>query len=180
MAPGRTRDAVLAFLATSEALPVEARVAAFDNDGTLWCEKPTYVQFDFFEDALRRRAEADPALRERPELAAVLDLDMAAIGELGLERVALALVELFAGIEPEVFTAVARDFMARARHRNPRRPGPGDEVPAHARAARRAAAARLHHLPGVRRRHRVRAGGQPGPVRRRRRSSWWEPRSATS
>ena len=115
--PGPTRDSVVAFLAAAEALPVEARVAAFDNDGTLWCEKPTYVQFDFFEDALRRRAEADPALLERPELAAVLDLDMAAIGELGLTRVALALVELFAGIEPEVFTAAVRDFFARARHR---------------------------------------------------------------
>jgi phosphoserine phosphatase len=42
---------------------------------------------------------------------------MAAIGELGLERVALALVELFAGIEPEVFTAEVRAFIARARHR---------------------------------------------------------------
>jgi phosphoserine phosphatase len=122
--PGRTRDAVVAFLATAEALPVEARVAAFDNDGTLWCEKPTYVQFDFFEDALRRRAEDDPALRERPELAAVLDLDMAAIGEIGLERVALALAELFAGIEPEAFTAAARDFTARARHRTLGVPAP--------------------------------------------------------
>jgi phosphoserine phosphatase len=115
--PGRTRDAILAFLAAAEDLPVEARVAAFDNDGTLWCEKPTYVQFDFFEDALRRRAGEDPSMRERPELAAVLDLDMAAIGELGLERVALALAGLFAGIEPEAFTAAARDFLARARHR---------------------------------------------------------------
>ncbi len=115
--PGPTRDAVVGFLAASESLPVETRVAAFDNDGTLWCEKPTYVQFDFFEDALRRRAEADPTLRARPELAAVLDLDMAAIGELGLERVALALAGLFAGIEPDAFTAAARDFAARARHR---------------------------------------------------------------
>jgi phosphoserine phosphatase len=123
--PGRTRDAVVAFLAAAEALPVEARVAAFDNDGTLWCEKPTYVQFDFFEDALRRRAEADPELRERPELAAVLNLDMAAIGELGLERVALALVDLFAGIEPAVFAAAVRDFMARARHRTLGVPAPG-------------------------------------------------------
>src|SRR5512137_283213 len=109
--PSRTRDAVVAFLSAAEALPVEARVAAFDNDGTLWCEKPTYVQFDFFEDALRRRADADPSLRERPELAAVLDLDMAAIGEIGLERVALALSGLFAGMEPEAFTAEARDFV---------------------------------------------------------------------
>jgi phosphoserine phosphatase len=115
--PGRTRDAVVAFLDAAEALPVEARVAAFDNDGTLWCEKPTYVQFDFFEDALRRRAEEDPTLRERPELAAVLDLDMATIGELGMERVALALAELFAGIGPEAFAAEVREFIARARHR---------------------------------------------------------------
>ena len=122
--PGRTRDALVAFLEATEALPVEARVAAFDNDGTLWCEKPTYVQFDFFEDALRRRAEREPGLRERPELAAVLDLDMAAIGEIGLERVALALAGLFAGIEPEAFTAAARDFMARARHRTLRVPTP--------------------------------------------------------
>ena len=34
-------------------LPVGARVACFDNDGTLWCERPSYVQFDFFVDALR-------------------------------------------------------------------------------------------------------------------------------
>jgi phosphoserine phosphatase len=115
--PGRTRDAIVAFLAATEALPREARVAAFDNDGTLWCEKPTYVQFDFFEDALRHRAEADPTLRERPELAAVLDLDMAAMSEIGMERIALALAGLFAGMEPEAFTAAARDFMRRARHR---------------------------------------------------------------
>ena len=67
--PGRTRDAVVAFLEAAGALPVEARVAAFDADGTLWCEKPTYVQFDFFEDAVRRRAKEDPSLLERPELA---------------------------------------------------------------------------------------------------------------
>ena len=115
--PGRTRDAIVAFLAAAESLPVEARVAAFDNDGTLWCEKPTFVQFDFFEDALRRRAEKDPALLERPEFRAVLNLDMAAIGELGLERVALAVVGLFAGIEPATFTAAAHEFATRTRHR---------------------------------------------------------------
>jgi len=114
---GPTRDAIVAFLDAADALPVAARVAAFDNDGTLWCEKPTFVQFDFFEDALRTAARADPALRDRPEFAAVLAVDWVAIGDLGLERVALALAELFAGMEPETFTAHAREFMARATHR---------------------------------------------------------------
>ena len=41
--PGPTRDALLSFLQASEDVPVEQRVAYFDNDGTLWCERPTYV-----------------------------------------------------------------------------------------------------------------------------------------
>ena len=48
--PGATRDSLLGFLDASSSLPRAARVAAFDNDGTLWCEKPTYLQFDFFAD----------------------------------------------------------------------------------------------------------------------------------
>ena len=114
---GRTRDALVAFLDAAEQLPVEQRVAAFDNDGTLWCERPTYAQFDFFVSELAARAAADPSLGDRPEFAAVLSGDSAAIGQLGVPRVAMALAELFAGIEPEAFTAKARAFMADARHR---------------------------------------------------------------
>ena len=33
----------------------EARVAVFDNDGTLWCEKPMYIQLDFLVRRLARR-----------------------------------------------------------------------------------------------------------------------------
>jgi hypothetical protein len=52
--PGSTRDALEAFLAAAEEVPVVDRVAYFDNDGTLWCERPSYVQLDFFLDALRK------------------------------------------------------------------------------------------------------------------------------
>ena len=115
--PGPTRDSVTGFLTAAEDLPVEQRVAAFDNDGTLWCERPTYVQYDFLEDALRAAVAADPAVGERPEYAAVLSSDAAAMGELGLERIAMSLVELFVGLTPEEFTGRVRDFMAGARHR---------------------------------------------------------------
>ena len=114
---GDTRDALLGFLDASASVPVDQRVAAFDNDGTLWCEKPTYVQYDFMEDALRSAAAADPTLREQAEYAAILDGDQAAMGELGLERIAGTLAALFAGERPEEFTARVREFMARARHR---------------------------------------------------------------
>lgn len=114
--PGPTRDAILAFIDGAADVPADQRVAYVDNDGTMWCEKPTYVQYDFFLDALRARAEEDPSLARRPELAAVLDGDQAAIGELGLARVAGALAALFDGQTPAQFGAAVTDFLARYRH----------------------------------------------------------------
>lgn len=114
--PGRTRDALLEFLARSHSVPVADRVAYLDNDGTLWCERPTYVQYEFYLDALRRRVAEDPAVGERPEFAALLGGDRAAIGAFGLERIALALASLFEGLTPEAFAALVREFVATATH----------------------------------------------------------------
>jgi phosphoserine phosphatase len=114
---GATREALIAFLDRSTVVPVDDRVAYVDNDGTTWCEKPTYVQFDFFVDALGQRVTENPALRDRPELAAVLDGDMAAIGEIGLAKVAGALAALFDGQTPEQFGGAVDDFLDRYRHR---------------------------------------------------------------
>jgi haloacid dehalogenase-like hydrolase len=119
---GDTRDAVVDFLDAAADVPVEQRVACLDNDGTLWCERPTYVQFDFLVDALRSAVHADASLAETPEFAALLSGDQTAIGEIGLERIALALTGLFRGIAPEEFTARVREFMSRATH--PRIGGP--------------------------------------------------------
>jgi phosphoserine phosphatase len=114
--PGATRDAILGYLDGVGDIPVEDRVAYFDNDGTLWCERPSYVQFDFFVDELRRRSAEDPSVAERPEFDAVLRADTVAMGELGLERVALALAGMFDGMTPEEFAESVDGFAARYRH----------------------------------------------------------------
>ena len=49
----------------SRPVPVEDRLAVFDNDGTLWCEKPMPIQLDFILRRFVEMAESDPALRER-------------------------------------------------------------------------------------------------------------------
>ncbi len=114
--PGTARDAVLGFLKNAEQAHPRDRIAIFDNDGTLWCEKPTYPQVHFFVAELRSAAAARPELAERHEYRAVLDGDRAAMGEFGLERVAMALVDLFADITPEEFNARVERFFAEARH----------------------------------------------------------------
>ncbi len=115
--PGATRDAVVEFLDASASAPVAEHVAAFDNDGTLWCEKPTYLQADFFAAELAAAAAEDPTLHDRLEFAAVLDADEAAMADFGLPRIGLALAELFAGWTPERFTDAVRAFVDGAAHR---------------------------------------------------------------
>ena len=61
-----TRQTILDFVAavTNDAsptyVPPPERIAVFDNDGTLWCEKPMYIQFDYFLRKLAGQAEQDP------------------------------------------------------------------------------------------------------------------------
>jgi phosphoserine phosphatase len=113
---------VLDFLDGAASLPLAERVAAVDNDGTLWCERPRYIQYEFFVDALRRRTRAAPSLAARPELAAVLDGDQAAMQSFGLPRLAMALAGLFEGLTPDEYTSEVVRFMERAHHHRFARP----------------------------------------------------------
>ena len=113
---GESRETILRFLRESEEIAPENRVAVFDNDGTLWCEKPNYPQLVFFVDALHRAVEDRPQLAEQPEYRAILEQDKAAVAELGLERVAVALVDLYSGISPEEFSRAVREWFGRALH----------------------------------------------------------------
>ncbi|MHA7662299.1 HAD family hydrolase [Mycolicibacterium sp. HS_4_1] len=54
----------------------EDRVAVFDNDGTLWCEKPAYIQLDFLMRRLAAQAAVDPALAARQPYAAAASGDL--------------------------------------------------------------------------------------------------------
>jgi phosphoglycolate phosphatase-like HAD superfamily hydrolase len=66
---GPTRSAIVDFVgrvttAGPDFVAPEARIAVFDNDGTLWCEKPMYIQLDFLLRRFKEQAEADPSLRD--------------------------------------------------------------------------------------------------------------------
>lgn len=74
---GPTRSAIVEFVGRvtteggSDYVAPESRIAVFDNDGTLWCEKPMYIQLDFIIRRLAETAAADPSLaREEPYRAA--------------------------------------------------------------------------------------------------------------
>ena len=87
------RTAIVEFVErAANEVPPGDRLAVFDNDGTLWCERPTYVQELFLKERLASR----PELVEKGLVQAVLELD--------------------AGITPEEFTTSVEDWFATARH----------------------------------------------------------------
>ncbi len=60
-------------------VPVPARIATFDNDGTLWCEQPLQVQVFFALDRLKGLAAKDPTMKDRQPYKAFLEHDLKTI-----------------------------------------------------------------------------------------------------
>ena len=72
-----TRQAIVDFVAAvtdedgPDHVPAVERIATFDNDGTLWAEKPMPIQLDFTLHRLAAMAAVDAGLRaEQPGRAA--------------------------------------------------------------------------------------------------------------
>ena len=79
---GVTKSAIVDFVTRAAALVApEERVAVFDNDGTLWVEKPAYVQLDFLVRRLAEQAAADPSLANRQPYQAAAAGDLAWFGD---------------------------------------------------------------------------------------------------
>ena len=110
----------------SDPVPVEERVAVFDNDGTLWCEKPMPIQLDFILRRLVEMAEADPtcatASRGRPPTSATTPGSRRCMAEhyagddTNVKTLAGGILAAFAGISVDEFEAQADAFLRSAQH----------------------------------------------------------------
>jgi FMN phosphatase YigB (HAD superfamily) len=109
-----------------DGVPVEQRVAVFDNDGTLWCEQPMPIQLDFILRRFAEMAAAQPELRGRQPWKAVVERDHAWFGALMAEHYAgddtnvrtlgAGVLAAYAGISVEDFEAQADAFLRTAQH----------------------------------------------------------------
>ena len=128
---GRAKQAIVDFVGRiggegAGPVPVEERVAVFDNDGTLWCEKPLPIQADFILRRLHEMAEADAALRDRQPWKAAYERDYSWLGQVMSEhyegddtnvRILLGgVIAAHAGISVEEFEEQAGSFLRTAQH----------------------------------------------------------------
>lgn len=110
----------------------EDRVAVFDNDGTLWCEKPMYIQLDFLLRRFKEQAEADPSLREKQPYQAAYTGDLQWLGaavakhyqgdDSDLKPLLAATLTAHQAITVEEHAARVAAFFGQAQHPTLRRP----------------------------------------------------------
>ncbi|OMB95408.1 acid phosphatase [Mycobacterium sp. NS-7484] len=130
---GPTKSAVVAFVERAvRDLAPEDRVAVFDNDGTLWVEKPAYIQLDFLVRRLAEQAAADAELAARQPYRAATAGDLAWFGDAvtkhyngddsGLKVLAAGILSAYAGLPVEDHAERVKAFFAATEHPTLNRP----------------------------------------------------------
>lgn len=125
-----TRAAIVDFVERvtrgPDAVPERERVAVFDNDGTLWTEKPMPTQLHYIVQQWKAQAEADPSLAERQPYKAAVTGDYAWLGgavdkhyegdDSDLKLLIGSLVGVTAGMSVEDYAASVSEFYETAKH----------------------------------------------------------------
>ena len=103
-------------------VPAAERIATFDNDGTLWCEQPMYVQLAFALERVKAEAPNHPEWKTTEPFKSVLADDMKGVmasGEHGLLELVMA---THTGITVEEFNQISKYWLTQSRHPKFNRP----------------------------------------------------------
>jgi haloacid dehalogenase-like hydrolase len=127
-----TRAAILDFVArvTAEGgpgyVPPPERIATFDNDGTLWCEKPMPIELGFILKRLAEMAEEDESLRAKQPWQAAHEQDHEWLGgaitkhyhgdDSDLKVLMGGILQAFAGKSVEEYAGAADAFLRGGKH----------------------------------------------------------------
>jgi phosphoglycolate phosphatase-like HAD superfamily hydrolase len=125
---GASKQSILNFVAavtkegSSDFVPVAQRIATFDNDGTLWCEQPMYVQLAFALERVKALSNQHPEWKTKQPFRAVLDNDITALAKSGEKGLLELVMATHAGMTTEQFATIASDWIKTARHPRFKRP----------------------------------------------------------
>jgi phosphoglycolate phosphatase-like HAD superfamily hydrolase len=129
---GAAKEAILRFVrattvqSSPDFVPQEARIAAFDQDGTLWVEHPMYTQVIYCLGRVPAVVAQRPELRDAEPFKTVLSGNREAIARLPMKGLEEVLAATLTGMTVDQFGAEAKAWIERARH--PRWDGPYTEL----------------------------------------------------
>jgi hypothetical protein len=97
-------------------VPPPERIAAFDNDGTLWSEQPMYFQLFFALDRVKEMAPQHPEWKNKEPFASLLKGDVEAALAGGDKAILEIVMATHAGMTTTEFEKIVKDWIATARH----------------------------------------------------------------
>ena len=119
---GKTKQSVVEFVQNAttpgspDFVPPAERIATFDNDGTLWAEKPMYVQLLFALDRVKELAPQHPEWKTQEPFASLLKGDLKAALAGGDKALLEIVMATHAGMTTTEFEKIVKDWIATARH----------------------------------------------------------------
>jgi phosphoglycolate phosphatase-like HAD superfamily hydrolase len=119
---GPTKEAIVEFVTHTTNpddryfIPEEERIAVFDNDGTLWSERPYYFQFEFAFDMVRAHAAGHDEWKEEQPFKGILENDYASAFASGDDNIGKLLVATHTGMYNDVFEQTVSGWIDTARH----------------------------------------------------------------
>jgi phosphoglycolate phosphatase-like HAD superfamily hydrolase len=125
---GAAKQAIVAFVqaTTDKASPKfvapEARIATFDQDGTLWVEQPMYTQVIYCLERVPAVVKAKPELKNVEPFKTVLSGNREAIAKLSMKDLEKILAATLTGMTVEQFGAEVKGWLATAKHPRFKRP----------------------------------------------------------
>jgi phosphoserine phosphatase len=121
---GAVKQAIMSFVQTTtdkssaKFVPPEDRIAAFDQDGTLWVEHPIYTQVLFCLDRVPAVVKEKPELAKVEPFKTVLSGNREAIAKLSMEELLKILSATLTGMSVDDFNAEVKKWVTTAK--NPR------------------------------------------------------------
>jgi phosphoserine phosphatase len=125
---GPAKQAIVAFVrATTDQssptfVPPEARIATFDQDGTLWVEHPMYSQVMYCLERVPAVVKAKPELANVEPFKTVLSGNREAIAKLSMEDLEKILAATLTGMSVDEFNAEAKKWLEAAKDPRWKRP----------------------------------------------------------
>lgn len=123
-----TKQAIIAFVekvtkeGSPDFVPIEERVATFDNDGTLWSEKPLYFQLVFALDRVKAVVEKNPELKDKEPYKSVLAGETSNLIKAGEKAFDDMIMKTHAGMSTEEFAILVEKWLKTAKHPRFNRP----------------------------------------------------------
>jgi len=98
------------------------RVATFDNDGTLWVEKPLYTSFVFIIDRVKAVSNQHPDWKTKEPFKSALDGNTKKLLSYGEKGAAALVTATHSGMTTVEFNDIASNWLKTARHPRFKRP----------------------------------------------------------